>query len=77
MRLLIGSAHVLLATLLSLPGCGRSEKAPAPLDDLAADWGPPLGRPAPEIDGMDMEGTGFKLSDYRGKVVLLSFWAHF
>ena len=34
-----------------------------------------LGKPAPEIDGVGLDGRGMKLSDYRGKVVLLSFWA--
>jgi thiol-disulfide isomerase/thioredoxin len=32
------------------------------------------GKPAPEIDGVDMAGKPFKLSSYRGKVVLLVFW---
>lgn len=35
----------------------------------------PIGGPAPEIEGVDLEGKPMKLSDYRGKVVLLSFWA--
>jgi thiol-disulfide isomerase/thioredoxin len=35
----------------------------------------PVGKPAPEIAGEDIEGRSFKLSDYRGKVVYLSFWA--
>ncbi|HMC90420.1 MAG TPA: redoxin domain-containing protein [Gemmataceae bacterium] len=34
------------------------------------------GKPAPEIAGQDIDGKGFKLSDYRGKVVLLDFWGH-
>ena len=29
---------------------------------------------APEIEGKDLDGTPFKLSDYRGKVVMLDFW---
>jgi len=33
-----------------------------------------LGKPAPEIVGVDLEGKPMKLSDFRGKVVLLSFW---
>ncbi len=33
-----------------------------------------VGKTAPEIDGEDTDGVKFKLSDYRGKVVLLSFW---
>jgi tetratricopeptide (TPR) repeat protein len=35
-----------------------------------------LGKPAPEIEGEDIDGQQFKLSDYRGKVVLLAFWGH-
>ena len=30
---------------------------------------------APEIAGVDQDGKEFKLSDYRGKVVMLEFWA--
>ena len=33
-----------------------------------------IGKPAPEIDGVDVEGRPLKLSDYRGKVVLLLYW---
>jgi hypothetical protein len=33
-----------------------------------------VGRVAPEIEGEDQDGKRFKLSDYRGKVVLLDFW---
>lgn len=34
------------------------------------------GKPAPEIDGIDVDGKRFRLSDYRGKVVLLTFTAN-
>jgi hypothetical protein len=30
---------------------------------------------APEIVGTDQDGKELKLSDYRGKVVMLDFWA--
>lgn len=33
-----------------------------------------VGKPAPEIEGEDLDGAKFKLSDYKGKVVLLDFW---
>jgi thiol-disulfide isomerase/thioredoxin len=33
-----------------------------------------VGKPAPEIEGEDLAGESFKLSDYRGKVVMLDFW---
>ena len=36
--------------------------------------GPTVGQLAPEIEGVDLEGTEFKLSDYRGKVVMLDFY---
>ncbi len=32
-----------------------------------------VGKPAPEIDGPDVNGKNFRLSDYRGKVIVLSF----
>jgi AhpC/TSA family len=34
-----------------------------------------VGKEAPDIDGEDEDGKRFKLSDYRGKVVLLDFWS--
>jgi hypothetical protein len=34
------------------------------------------GKPAPEVEGEDVGGQRFKLSDYRGKVVVLDFWGH-
>jgi hypothetical protein len=33
------------------------------------------GKEAPEITGIDQDGKEFKLSDYRGKAVLLYFWS--
>jgi hypothetical protein len=33
-----------------------------------------VGQVAPEINGSDLDGVAFKLSDYRGKVVVLDFW---
>jgi thiol-disulfide isomerase/thioredoxin len=34
-----------------------------------------LGKPAPDLVGDDLDGKSMRLSEYRGKVVLLSFWA--
>lgn len=34
-----------------------------------------LGRPAPETAGKEADGKEFSLGDYRGKVVVLAFWA--
>jgi hypothetical protein len=35
-----------------------------------------VGKVAPEVAGEDIDGAAFKLSDYRGKVVLIDFWGH-
>lgn len=35
-----------------------------------------VGEVAPDIVGEDLDGVKFKLSDYRGKVVLLDFWGY-
>ena len=35
-----------------------------------------IGNLAPEITGQDLDGVAFKLSDYRGKVVMLDFWGY-
>jgi hypothetical protein len=69
-------ASCLLALVSIFPGCGKGNgwfsrrSAPACSDCVA------LNRPAPEIDGQDVNGVPFKLSDYRGKVVVLDFWGH-
>jgi thiol-disulfide isomerase/thioredoxin len=34
-----------------------------------------IGRPAPEIQGEDIDGKPIKLSDFRGKVIVVPFWA--
>jgi hypothetical protein len=36
-----------------------------------------VGKVAPDIEGVDQDGVRFKLSDYRGKVVLLDFWSEY
>jgi thiol-disulfide isomerase/thioredoxin len=48
-----------------------ADEALARLDDL---HNLVPGKPAPEIDGVDFDGKRLKLSDYRGKVVVLAFW---
>lgn len=36
----------------------------------------PIGKVTPEIAAEDIDGVNFKISEYRGKVVLLDFWGH-
>ena len=33
-----------------------------------------IGMVSPDIEGIDLDGTAFKLSDYEGKVIFLDFW---
>jgi hypothetical protein len=35
-----------------------------------------IGKTAPDIAGDDLDGKAFKLSEYRGKVVVLDFWGN-
>ena len=72
MRPLICLAHALVGLALTLQGCVKADRPAG--DRVAA--GPRVGQPAPAIDGEDVDGVGFKLIDYRGKVVLLDFWGH-
>jgi hypothetical protein len=44
--------------------------AQRPVDPLQ----PQVGSLAPEIEGVDIDGVKFKLSDYRGEVIVLDFW---
>ena len=54
----------------------RVTAAPEKLRGAAALDGAPIGKAAPEIEWEDLDGKAFKLSDYRGKVVLLDFWGN-
>jgi thiol-disulfide isomerase/thioredoxin len=48
-----------------------AEVAEARLDEM---YNIAVGKPAPEIEGMTLDGKILKLSDYRGKVVVSDFW---
>ena len=73
-RVLFGSANTLLAFAITMPGCGKKDAVPGPAE-LGLE-GPRPGQVAAELAGPDLDGGAMKLSDYRGKVVMLSFWAH-
>lgn len=75
MRPTYGLAHVFLGCALLATSCAkldfwRRAESPAIMTE-----GPRVGTIAPDIEGEDFEGKHFKLSDYRGKVVVVSFWS--
>ncbi len=75
-RWLLGLMQITLALLFTMAGCAKNRDAlrcPAPVDEPG---GLAVGTRAPEIAGEDIDGTAFRLSDYRGKVVLLDFWGN-
>jgi cytochrome oxidase Cu insertion factor (SCO1/SenC/PrrC family) len=83
MRILIRFGPILLLLLLVLLGAGLylSSQARDPLAHVPADAhgdfaeiGLPVGIVAPEIEGEDIDGTRFRLSEFRGKVVVLDCW---
>jgi cytochrome oxidase Cu insertion factor (SCO1/SenC/PrrC family) len=72
---------IALVGAMAIVGAGclkTSVRAPAtfPVAETSPAVDPVLGRPAPEIVGEDVDGIPFRLSDYRGKVVVLDFWGH-
>ena len=72
---------VVLAGVMAVAGCTRERPRktstpnvlPAP---RAPQPGIHVGNLAPDIEGVDLDGKKFKLSDYKGKVVVLDFWGN-
>jgi hypothetical protein len=71
MRTISRILPVLLLLGLAPAGCFQPQQTPG-----SGSVGLNIGQVAPEIEGEDLEGKHFKLSDYRGKVVVLDFWGN-
>src|SRR5262249_30214830 len=72
-RTLLGTA-ALTALAVGCSSWDNRTTAPAPGQVKAGAVA--VGQPAPEITGEDIDGIPMKLSDFRGKVVMLDFWGN-
>ena len=74
------AASVLLVAGVAVGGylLWKSPKAGLAKKDVVppAGIGTNVGQLVKEVEGQDIDGVAFKLSDYRGKVVVLDFWGH-
>lgn len=65
-------------TAASTSSAGEPASAAADFPELSVtptgNVGTTVGDTAPDIEGTDVDGKAFKLSEYRGKVVMLDFW---
>ncbi|MBI2808342.1 MAG: TlpA family protein disulfide reductase [Planctomycetes bacterium] len=74
MRSMLGLLLLLAFTLL-FSGCARWNLFRRAHTKQECETGLCIGKKTPDLDGMDFAGQPLKLSDYRGKVVVVSFWA--
>ncbi|MCW8858789.1 MAG: TlpA family protein disulfide reductase [Deltaproteobacteria bacterium] len=61
---------VLLLTVFLLTACNNSAQEPQPVQQ-----GGLIGKEAPDFTLSDMQGNQVSLSQFKGKVVILNFWA--
>ena len=66
----------------ALTACSKKEEAPRPSAPPSGQAGQPMpaakvakGQPAPDFTLVDLAGKSHRLSEYRGKVVIVNFWA--
>jgi cytochrome c biogenesis protein CcmG/thiol:disulfide interchange protein DsbE len=58
------------AALLGLSSCSLQQPLQAANQSQAT-----VGKPAPDFSGTDLDGKPIKLSDYRGRPLVINFWA--
>ncbi len=73
-RVSLGLLAVVLAGILVIQGCTPSSQS-ITSDEQEATAGVNVGESAPSFTLVDLEGNPVTLSDFRGKVVFLNFWA--
>jgi hypothetical protein len=79
MRNFVWISLVLMAVVWTA-GCGDQSRSPKGKGAGGNQVHPPealaVGKVAPDIEGEGIDGKPLKLSDYRGKVVVLDFWGN-
>lgn len=68
-------AGVLASVAWVMAGCGKNEPAAAPAPASSARAALPVLRKAPDWTLKDVNGREVKSADYKGKVVVVDFWA--
>ncbi len=63
------------ATSAQYTGGGQEDTGPTGANGSELAPAPEIGHPAPDFTLNDIEGNPFRLSDLRGKVVFINFWA--
>ncbi len=71
-----GYFNSVLAMYASNPKHATAERARKELVGLGNVLKLQIGKIAPEIAGEDIDGVKMKLSDYRGRVIMLDFWGN-
>ena len=72
--LIIGTVVALIGATVYAERATRL-KPRTSVDTVRADAPPPPGTPEPDVTFKDLDGQGVPLSQYKGKVVLVNFWA--
>jgi hypothetical protein len=70
----VASAPAAAPASVAAPAPAPAEVAKPVVAEPQVPVGLAVGNRAPDFEAQDLEGTRFKLSDYRGKVVVLDFW---
>jgi hypothetical protein len=74
-RILLVSPALLMASVM-LYGCNWWHSRPTVAENRPVSAVVAENQRAPDIDGEDTTGQRLHLADYRGKVVVLQFWAN-
>ena len=76
-RLSVVPPAVFMVMLALLYGCQwtQTRKVAGPPLPLPPQPGVDIGQVAPDIEGDDLDGQHLRLADYRGQVVVLTFWS--